>query len=101
MGAKLLGQSVFGQHSASTQVLVPVYAGFTLGRVAVLSKGAPNLEFLDAGNDSCIPGNTYHAGDTCYVNVTFAPTRPASQQGAVVLRREQSSGGDSVRRRYG
>jgi sugar lactone lactonase YvrE len=56
----------------------------TLGSTAVLTQGAPSLDFTDAGNNTCTPG-LYIAGQTCLVNVKLTPTYPGPRLGAVEL----------------
>jgi hypothetical protein len=59
--------------------------GGTLGSTAVLTKGAPGLDFTDAGGGTCTVNAAYNAGDTCTVNVTFAPKAPGPRYGAAEL----------------
>jgi sugar lactone lactonase YvrE len=57
----------------------------TLGSKAVVTQGATGLDFIDAGTGSCTAGVTYNAGDTCTVDVTFAPKFPGTRYGAAEL----------------
>lgn len=57
----------------------------TLNKIAVLTQGAPNLDFADAGGDTCRVGNAYAVNATCTVNVSFAPKYAGTRYGAVVL----------------
>jgi sugar lactone lactonase YvrE len=55
---------------------------------AVLTQGAKNLDFADAGTGTCDTNGTSHvysAGDTCTVDVTFTPKYPGLREGAVEL----------------
>jgi streptogramin lyase len=55
---------------------------------SVLTQGAKGLDFADAGGGSCDTNGTsyaYSAGNTCTVNVTFAPKYAGARYGAVVL----------------
>jgi hypothetical protein len=56
-----------------------------LGSTAVLTQGAPSLDFTDAGGDTCSAGTSYSAGNTCIVNVTFKPARSGVRYGATTL----------------
>lgn len=47
--------------------------------------GAPNLDFTDAGDDTCIAGQSFAAGSTCTVNVAFSPKFSQMRFGAVVV----------------
>ena len=49
--------------------------------VQILTTGAANLDFKNAGTGTCGP-STY---STCTVDVTFTPTAPGLRSGAVVL----------------
>jgi sugar lactone lactonase YvrE len=57
----------------------------TLGSVSVLTQGAPGLDFTNAGSGTCSPNAAYSAGQTCTVEVTFAPTLVGARYGAVIL----------------
>jgi sugar lactone lactonase YvrE len=61
----------------------------TVNSVAVLTQGAPNLDFTDAGTGSCTVNgpHTYAAGETCTVDVTFTPKAAGPRYGAVQLLR--------------
>lgn len=51
---------------------------------SVLTQGASGLEFLDAGSSTC-SAMLYSAGQTCIVEVNFAPARAGFVAGALVL----------------
>jgi sugar lactone lactonase YvrE len=51
----------------------------------VVTEGAPNLDFAEAGGSTCAANTTYSAGDTCHVNVAFTPRLAGARRGAVVL----------------
>jgi sugar lactone lactonase YvrE len=59
----------------------------TISAPVVLTQGAPNLDFTDAETGSCTTNGpqTYNAGDTCTVDVTFTPKSPGPRYGAVEL----------------
>jgi hypothetical protein len=62
--------------------------GGTIAAPAVLTQGAANKDFTDAGTGTCTTNGTSHAysaGDTCTVVVTFTPTRPGQRLGAAQL----------------
>lgn len=62
--------------------------GGTIGKPAVLTKGVANLDFTDAGTGTCTtngPNYAYKAGDTCSVDVQFAPTATGTRYGTVQL----------------
>jgi len=56
----------------------------TLGSVAILTQGASGLDFGNAGTGTCA-AQAYVAGQSCTVNVSFAPIAPGLRFGAVVL----------------
>ena len=71
---------------------VTLYFTFTAGgsgiTASVLTQGATGLDFTDAGTGSCDTNGSshvYNPGDTCTVNVTFAPKYAGARYGAVNL----------------
>jgi hypothetical protein len=56
-----------------------------LANIAVLTLGAPNLDFNATSGSSCALGTTYLTGQTCTVSFTFAPTLPGLRQGGITL----------------
>jgi hypothetical protein len=74
--------------SSSTSPIAMVFtfdAAVTLGSTAVLTQGATDLDFTDAGGDTCTPNTAYNAGGTCTINVTFKPRYPGVRYGAAEL----------------
>jgi sugar lactone lactonase YvrE len=57
----------------------------TLGTIAVLTQGAPNLDFNVATGGTCAVNAAYSVGQTCTVEYTFTPTHPGSRYGGVTL----------------
>ena len=57
----------------------------TLGSTAVLTQAASGLDFADAGSDTCTANAAYFVGESCIINVTFAPEYAGTRFGAVVL----------------
>jgi hypothetical protein len=53
--------------------------------IRVNTSGQERLDFGDAGTGSCRGGTVYEAGDTCTLNVTFAPRLAATRRGFVLL----------------
>jgi hypothetical protein len=60
-----------------------VTASGTLGTSQVLTVGAPNLDFTLASGSTCSGSVT--VGNTCTVNVTFAPLAPGLRKGGVEI----------------
>ncbi len=60
-----------------------VTATTTFGTTNVLTQGAPNLDFQLGSGSTCT--GTVSAGNTCILNVTFAPLAPGVRMGAVQL----------------
>ena len=77
-----------GSAAPSYPVTVTFSSAGTLASTNVLTQGSPNRDFTDT-SDSCslLP---HPQGDTCVVNVKFAPTTAGQRLGAVVL--EDASG---------
>jgi hypothetical protein len=71
--------------STTTTVTLTIPAAATLETIEVLTKGAPNLDFTNAGGGTCAVGKAYAAGATCTVKVNFAPKYAGTRYGAVVL----------------
>jgi len=83
------GQSNFGGQSIgvpsspqSIQFTVP--AGTTVGSIGVMTEGSPNLDFADAGGDTCT-ATSYGSSTNCTVNVSFTPSVAGLRAGAVVF----------------
>jgi sugar lactone lactonase YvrE len=63
-------------------------SGGSIGVPAVLTQGAANLDFTDAGTGTCTTngtGHIYNNNDTCTVNVIFKPRVPGARYGAAEL----------------
>jgi translation initiation factor IF-1 len=73
--------AVIGGQTAT--ILLP--NGFTLGSIAVVTQGAPNLDFKFVSGGTCTVGSTYTADEVCTVNYSFNPTVPGLRIGAVNL----------------
>jgi hypothetical protein len=77
-----------GSPSPATTVTFTFAAAGTIGAPAVVTQGAPNLDFTDAGTGTCTTNGTtheYNIGDNCTVDVIFTPRYPGPRYGAVVL----------------
>jgi hypothetical protein len=71
-----------GTATPTTQpVTVNLQTSGTVNKVAVLTMGAPNLDFTESGSDSCVGISS----GGCTVTVAFAPKYPGARNGAVVL----------------
>ena len=82
--AQSLGTVSLGS-STSQAIPVTIAAAGTVGSINVLTQGIASLDFTNATGGTCLAGNTYSIGDTCIVNVQFAPLAPGMRLGAVVL----------------
>jgi len=76
-----------GPRATATLTFTFTSGGSLGGPPAVLTLGAPGLDFTDAGTGSLTVNgaHAYRAGDTGTVDVVFRPTLPGSRSGAVVL----------------
>ena len=82
----VFGSVKVGSSSASPITMVfTLDAPVTLGSTAVLTQGAPNLDFTDAGDGTCQANTAYNAGDTCTVRLAFKPMAPGPRYGAAEL----------------
>jgi streptogramin lyase len=86
-----------GQSTSSTTLTFTFQAGVTLGSPLVLTEGAANLDFANAGTGSCTTGAAFIAGNTCTVNATFTPKVAGFRSGAVVL---QDNSGNTIATAY-
>jgi hypothetical protein len=68
--------------SATLTVTVPLSGTATLSNAAVVTMGAPNLDFTNSGEVGCTTGTGI---TSCQVQVTFAPKFVGTRYGAVVL----------------
>jgi hypothetical protein len=68
----------------SAQVLNFSVAKGSVGSIAVLTMGAPNLDFVRQPGDTCMAA-AYTAATDCTVSVAFAPKGPGLRRGAVVF----------------
>ncbi len=81
-----VGSVNVGSASASpTAVTLTLDTAGTVGSIAVLTRGAPDLDFTNAGGGTCKVDTAYTAGETCTVNVTFKPKHPGWRYGAAEL----------------
>ncbi len=74
-----------GTTSAVQTLNFSIPASTTVGSIGVLTQGAPNLDFIDAGSDTCT-ATTYASTTNCTVNVQFAPKYAGLRMGAVVFK---------------
>ena len=78
------GSQAIGSPSATTALSFSVSAGTTVGSIAVVTMGAPNLDFTNATGSTCA-ATTYASAANCTVNVTFTPKFAGLRKGAVVF----------------
>jgi sugar lactone lactonase YvrE len=71
--------------STTTTITIYLESGGTIGRIAVLTQGSPDLDFRDAGGGTCTVGAAYQAKATCTVNVEFKPRYSGARYGAIVI----------------
>jgi hypothetical protein len=74
-----------GSASPASTITLTFTAGGTLQTIAVLTQGAPNLDFASSSGGTCATGTAYTIGQTCTLNVTFTPTVAGMRYGAAVL----------------
>lgn len=72
-------------------------SGGSLGGISVLTLGATGLDYTNAGSGTCNTKTAYSAGQSCTVNVSFAPKFSGTRDGAVVL---TASTGDAIATGY-
>lgn len=70
---------------ATSTVTLTIPAAATLGSIAVLTQGAPGLDFTNAGGGSCAADTSYQAEETCTVQIDFKPEYAGERYGAALL----------------
>jgi sugar lactone lactonase YvrE len=78
-----VGSSKVGSAATPVTLTYTVTASGTIGSVAVLTGGAPNLDFTLDPSSSC--KGTVTGGSTCTVVVDFTPKYPGQRLGAVQI----------------
>lgn len=71
--------------TTTNTVTVTFASRVTLGSIAVVTQGLPNLDFTNAGGGTCATGTAYSAGSACTVKIAFKPRFSGARQGAIVL----------------
>ena len=74
-----------GSTGSTQTATIQIPTGFTLGSIAVVTQGTPNLDFNLVAGGSCTVGTTYTSGQSCTVNYSFTPTAPGARLGAIEL----------------
>jgi len=74
-----------GSSAAAVQVTVLITKSGTAASIAVLTKGAPGLDFQSTTGGTCATATAYVEGSTCTVNVVFGPKYSGIRYGGVVL----------------
>jgi sugar lactone lactonase YvrE len=69
---------------ASTTLTYSFEHSTAVGAAAVVTQGAPGLDFTRMGG-TCVP-KTYSEGETCTVDLNFTPAYPGLRMGAVVFK---------------
>ena len=78
------GSQAIGSPSGTHALSFGIGAGTTVGSIAVVTQGAPNLDFTSASGSTCT-ATTYSSATNCTVNLTFKPRAPGARYGAVEL----------------
>jgi len=87
-GAVKAPTTAVGSTSSAVTIAFTFDTGGQIGAPMVLTQGATNLDFADAGTGTCTTNGTsytYNAGDQCTVDVTFTPKYPGQRMGGAVL----------------
>ena len=80
------GGQAIGSSSATQNLFFTVTAGTTVGSVAVLTQGAPSLDFTIASTTGAVcTAKTYSSTASCIVHVKFTPAAAGARAGAVVI----------------
>jgi len=79
------GTVAMGQTSVAQPVTLTFTAAGSVASQLALTSGAQKQDFAVAPGGSCVTGQSYAAGATCTVSVTFAPLFAGLRSGAAVL----------------
>ncbi len=92
VGKAALAGAAFGNIAVGSSSALSLTFTFTssgsIGPPFIVTQGAANLDFTDAGTGTCTSNGSTHAygvGESCTVNVAFRPTVPGLRTGAVEL----------------
>jgi hypothetical protein len=83
-GSMNLGSWTIGSPSGAQTLNFSIGAGTTVGSIAVVTQGLPNLDFTNAAGTTCT-ATTYSSAANCTVDVNFTPTLAGTRYGAVVF----------------
>lgn len=78
------GSVAMGQTSPAATLTATFSAAETIGAPQALAMGAAGMDYAVSGG-TCKAGQSYAAGNTCTVSVTFAPLYAGTRNGALVL----------------
>jgi len=90
------GSVAMGQTSPAATLTATFSAAETIGAPQALEMGAAGMDYAVSGG-TCKAGQSYSAGSSCTVAVTFAPKYAGTRNGAVVL---QDQSGNTVGTAY-
>ena len=80
----LRAQTPVGGDAPVRPITLTLAAG-TLDSIHVLTQGSEKYDFAAAPGGTCTVGQSYLAGHTCTVNLSFNATYPGERSGAIVL----------------
>src|SRR5882757_1183286 len=79
------GQTTPSPCTQTVSVTFNLLENVTLGAPQALTQGKANLDFAVSDGGTCASGSSFHKGDSCTLNLTFAPGVPGERFGAVQL----------------
>ena len=85
LGAARYPAATVGTASAAQTVTAFFNSTQTLTSLRYASGTSASTEIVNAGTGSCTIGQSYSAGSTCTINLTFTPQAVGARNGAVVL----------------
>jgi sugar lactone lactonase YvrE len=74
-----------GQQSLPLSITIALSASGVATAPQALTQGVAGVDFTVASGGTCASGMSYISGQTCTVNIVFAPKYPGLRSGAVVL----------------
>ncbi|MGD0735571.1 MAG: choice-of-anchor D domain-containing protein [Terracidiphilus sp.] len=74
-----------GMTEPAQAVTVFFSAAGTLSSIQALTQGTTGLDFTETSGGTCATGTAYTVGQSCTVDVTFAPLAPGARAGSILL----------------
>ena len=81
----VFSSTAVGSQNGAANVQITIQTAGQVHTVSVLTMGVAGLDYAQGSTGSSCADNSFNAGQTCMVPVSFTPTAPGTRAGAVVL----------------